>query len=60
MNTPRPSNVRPGIATLPGRSRNTDPGSRPPSSFVVPFAAGSPPAPIATAVNLKPTNWRSS
>jgi hypothetical protein len=60
MNTPRQSNVRPGIPATPGRSRNTDPDSRPRSSFVVPFVASSPPVPIATAVILKATNWRSS
>jgi hypothetical protein len=60
MNTPRQSNVRPGIAAISGRGRNTDPESRPPSPFVVPFVASAPPLPNATAGNPKATNWRSS
>jgi hypothetical protein len=57
MNTPRQPNVRPGIADIPGYSRNTNPGNRSSSSFVAPFDANSPP--IATSADLTATIWRS-
>jgi hypothetical protein len=56
MNTPRQANVRPSVGTIAGDNRNTDPGSRPSTSFVLPIVTSSSPVPIAAGVDPKEPN----